>query len=68
MATLKGNLAHHPDDRDTLLALVSFNRDAGDPTTALEYAEQLARIAPTDQTIAGLIENLRQQIKKPEPR
>jgi predicted CXXCH cytochrome family protein len=67
-ATLKGNLAHHPDDRDTLLALVSFSRDAGDPTTALEYAEQLARVAPTDQTIAGLIENLRQQIKKSEPR
>ena len=68
MTTLKDGLARHPDDRDTLLALISFSRDAGDPGTALEYAEQLARIAPTDQTIAALIESLRQQIKKPEPR
>ena len=68
MTALKDSLARHPEDRDTLLALISFSRDAGDPQTALEYAEQLARIAPTDQTIAGLIETLRQQIKKPEPR
>jgi len=68
MTVLKGGLARHPDDRDTLLALISFSRDAGDPGTALEYAEQLARIAPSDQTIAVLIENLRQQVKKPEPR
>ena len=68
MTVLKDSLARHPDDRDTLLALISFSRDAGDPGTALEYAEQLARIAPTDQTIAALIENLRQQVKKPEPR
>ena len=27
---LKDNLARHPADRDTLSALVSFNRDAGD--------------------------------------
>ena len=68
MTALKDSLARHHDDRETLLALISFSRDAGDPRTALEYAEQLARIAPTDQTIAGLIETLRQQIKKPEPR
>ena len=68
MTVLKDGLARHPDDRDTLLALISFSRDAGDPGTALEYAEQLARIAPSDQTIAVLIENLRQQVKKPAPR
>ena len=50
MATLKDSLAHHPDDRDTLLAVPCFSRDAGDPTTALEYAERLARIAPATQT------------------
>ena len=67
MTALKDSLARHPDDRDTLLALISFSRDAGDPGTALEYAEQLARIAPADQTISKLIQDLRQQVKKPEP-
>jgi Flp pilus assembly protein TadD len=43
MAVLKASLARHSGDRDTLLALVSFNRDAGDFAAALEYAEQLAR-------------------------
>ena len=64
MTALKESLARHPDDRDTLLALISFSREAGDPGTALEYAEQLARIAPTDQSISGLIEDLRRQVKK----
>ena len=48
MTVLKENLARHPNDRDTLLALVSFSRDGGDARTALEYAERLARIAPQD--------------------
>ena len=68
MTALKDSLARHPNDRDTLLALISFSRDAGEPGTALEYAERLARIVPTDQTIAALIESLRQQIKKREMR
>jgi tetratricopeptide (TPR) repeat protein len=42
MQILKENLARHPDDRDTLLALVTFNRDAGNIGAALEYAEQLS--------------------------
>ena len=33
MTVLKDNLARHPDDRDTLLALISFSRDAGDAAT-----------------------------------
>src|SRR4029079_16173514 len=44
MTALKDSLARHHDDRETLLALISFSCDAGDPRTALEYAEQLARI------------------------
>jgi len=47
----KESLAQHPGDRDTLLALISFNRDAGDFVTALEYAEQLARIPPADPSL-----------------
>jgi len=49
-----------------LLALVTFNRDAGDPATALEYAERLARVAPNDPGVANLVETLRRSAKKPD--
>jgi predicted CXXCH cytochrome family protein len=65
IAVLKESLARHPDDRDTLMALVSFSRDGGAPNSALEYAERLARIAPQDRGLAGLIEELRRQLGKP---
>jgi predicted CXXCH cytochrome family protein len=67
IAALKESLARHPDDRDTLLALVTFSRDRGDPDSALEYAERLARNAPQDRGVAGLIEELRRQAGKPIP-
>ena len=66
MAVLKENLARHPADRDTLLALVSFNRDAGDIVAALAYAEQLNRIAPADPNLTRLIQDLRNRAKKPD--
>lgn len=56
---LKENLARHPDDRNTLMALISFNRDAGAINAALEYAEQLARVAPDTRELAQLIDDLR---------
>jgi predicted CXXCH cytochrome family protein len=64
MTVLKEGAARHPDDRDTLLALVSYSRDAGDFASALEYAEKLGRIAPADPNVAALIENLRRQSGK----
>ena len=66
MSVLKDSLARHPDDRDTLLALVTFNRDAGDIGAALEYAERLVRIAPNDRNLANLVEELRRSEKKPQ--
>jgi tetratricopeptide (TPR) repeat protein len=68
MTVLKESLARHPGDRDTLLALVSFSRDAGDFGSALAYAEQLARAAPGDPSLVALNENLRRQIKNPDAR
>jgi predicted CXXCH cytochrome family protein len=68
MRALKEILVRHPDDRETLLALISFSRDAGDFGTALEYAERLARVAPGDASLVALIENLRRQTKKPDAR
>ncbi len=61
---LMENLARHPDDRYTLLALITFNRDSGDIGVALEYAEQLARVAPNDRTVIALIEQLRDSLRK----
>jgi tetratricopeptide (TPR) repeat protein len=57
------NVARHPDDRDSLLALVSFNREAGDTAAALEYAERLTHLAPNDRELQGLVNELRSQPK-----
>jgi predicted CXXCH cytochrome family protein len=66
MAVLEENLARHPADRDTLLALVTFNRDAGDIVSALGYAERLSRIAPDDPNLTRLLQDLRSRAKKPD--
>jgi predicted CXXCH cytochrome family protein len=62
---LTESLARHPADPDTLMALVTFNRDAGNVGSALDYAEQLARIEPTNRNLADLIQELRRQVSKP---
>jgi Flp pilus assembly protein TadD len=67
-AVLEASLARHPADRDTLLALVTFNRDAGDVGAALDYAERLARIEPTNRELADLVQDLRRQASKPDIR
>jgi tetratricopeptide (TPR) repeat protein len=64
MKILKESLARHPDDRETLLALVTFSRDAGDIGAALEYAEQLARITPNDRDLTRLTDDLRTRLKR----
>ena len=66
IAVLKEALAKHPNDRDTLMALINFSREAGDINGALEYAERLARISPNPE-LARLIEELRRQATKPNP-
>ena len=62
---LKDSLTRHPADRDTLLALISFNRDAGEFATALEYAEQLAKIEPENHELTDVIQDLRRHTNKP---
>jgi Flp pilus assembly protein TadD len=61
ITALKGNLAHHPNDRDTLLALISFSRDSGDAKSALDYAQRLARFSPPDQGLSKLIDELKRR-------
>jgi predicted CXXCH cytochrome family protein len=65
LAVLKDSLARHPGDRDTLQALMTFSRDSGDPSSALEYAERLARIPPVDSNLAGIIQGLLRQVRSP---
>jgi Flp pilus assembly protein TadD len=60
-------LAKHPDDRDTLMALTRFSHEAGDIGNALEYARRLERVSPNPE-LARLIEELRRQTTKPNPR
>lgn len=67
LAALKDSLARHPADRDTLMALVTISRDAGDPVSELDYAQRLAQVAPDDRSIAGLIIELRRQIAPANP-
>jgi Tfp pilus assembly protein PilF len=64
MALLKETLVRHPNNRDTLLALISFTRDAGETATALEYAEQLAKAFPGDSSVTALVEDLRRRLAK----
>lgn len=68
MTVLKDALARHPDDRAILGALVSFSRDTGDLTAALQYAERLAAITPDNRELAALIDQLRRAAKKPDGR
>jgi predicted CXXCH cytochrome family protein len=60
---LKKNLARHPNDRETLSALITFNRDSGNIGAALEYAEQLSRFAPNDRELNRLTDDLRARLK-----
>ena len=64
LGVLQRELAKRPNDRDVLLALTGFSRDAGDTQKALEYATRLERIAPAPE-LASLIEALRRQAANP---
>jgi len=55
---LEASHARHPADRETLTALVSLAREAGDPTAALRYARPLAQLAPDDPGVAKLLQEL----------
>jgi tetratricopeptide (TPR) repeat protein len=64
ITVLEENLARHPSDRDTLMALISFHRGAGHIDSALKYAEQLALIIPEDNDLVKLIQDLQRQSDK----
>jgi Flp pilus assembly protein TadD len=61
IAYLKNSLTGHPENRDIILAIVSFSREAGDTATALQYAEQAIKLAPDDPATRTLLDQLRRQ-------
>jgi Flp pilus assembly protein TadD len=63
ITTLKENLNKHPADRQSLQALISFNRDSGNIASALDYAQRLAQLAPNDKRVADLIDALKRQME-----
>jgi predicted CXXCH cytochrome family protein len=67
LAVLKANLQRHPNDRDTLSAMVNLSREADDARGALEYAERLAKMTPADAGLARLVEQLRRSVVAPQP-
>ena len=48
LEVLRAQLLRHPENRDLLLALISYSREAGDTAKARDYAERLVRFAPKD--------------------
>ncbi len=51
----------HPYDRDILVALVTFHREAGREQDALEYARRLLELSPQDPGYHQLVESLQLQ-------
>ena len=53
--TLETVVAKHPNDRDTLMALVAFQREAGNLDAAREYARRLAALEPDNPEVRALL-------------
>jgi Tfp pilus assembly protein PilF len=58
LRVLRAALARHPGDRDVLVALVTFEQEAGDLTAARAHADQLVREHPDDADARALQQSL----------
>jgi Flp pilus assembly protein TadD len=61
--TLDGALARSPYDRDILLALTSYEDEAGDNSAALAHAALLARLEPDDEAAHQLLRALQDKVE-----
>jgi Flp pilus assembly protein TadD len=61
IAVLEGAHRQRPADRDVLAALATYVGERGDVKRALDYAEQLAALDPTDPTARALVDSLRRR-------
>ena len=55
---LESVLARHPNDRDSLLALVSLQRSAGHPQAARVHARHLATLEPDNPDVQALLRSV----------
>ena len=53
--------ARHPNDREVLYALVTFNRDMGNLDAARQYAEKLIELSPNDPSVKSLVNELQKE-------
>jgi Flp pilus assembly protein TadD len=60
---LKESHYRHPNDREILFALTTFNRDSGDLQAARDYAQKLVELSPNDPSFQTLLEQLQNQDK-----
>jgi tetratricopeptide (TPR) repeat protein len=56
--TLERVLVRHPNDRDSLSALIAYTRAQNRPAEALAHARRLAALEPTNAELRGLVERL----------
>ncbi len=55
LAVLKAAHARHPEDRDLLIALATLNRDRGDRSSAIEFAQKLVALDPDEPGARALL-------------
>jgi tetratricopeptide (TPR) repeat protein/nitrate/TMAO reductase-like tetraheme cytochrome c subunit len=58
LAALRGADIRHPYDLDILGALISMNREAGNPRDALRYARKIAEVFPNDPVVKRQLSEL----------
>jgi Flp pilus assembly protein TadD len=54
-------LARHPYDRDSLLALTSYDVEAKQFSSALEFAQRLLELEPANPQFMTLVEGLKRK-------
>ena len=64
ISVLKRTHEHHPTDRDVLVALIAYERDGGEISAALTYAQELAMLEPSNPQIRILINDLRKRLRQ----
>jgi len=63
VATLQAAQRLHPNNREMLWALATIERDRGEYARALEWAEKLLALNPTDRQADSLAQSLRAEIQ-----
>jgi cytochrome c-type biogenesis protein CcmH/NrfG len=63
--TLSAALSRHPFDRESLMALASYEMEEGDVAAAAEVAERLALLDPDDREAQGFVAAIRAMARTP---